>query len=326
MKKRILLVALPLAAHAGLRESADYSLTTEAGAPGQPRCKSELFTSDMAADGISGIAQSKGAAGQPVFTAKFGYIAQLHDAVGVSLVAAPNPAPESGETQLTAAASADDGSGLNLAGEASAWQILSGPVTGISATGRATTAAVHRNEIATVRATVAGKLVTGSFTVEDTQADNFGPVAGDGLADRWQFLHFDANSDGVLENPALAAPDADPDGDGLTNFAEAAFGLLPLVSSVQPLTAFRDPDDGSLVLRWSRPADSLGIVVDPLWSTDVFTWHASGSGPVGGQARTFDLLMIGPTTGENGSAAQLWQATLTPSFDVERIFALLRAR
>src|SRR5688572_27054253 len=232
----VLVLFLPLAARAGLRDSANFSLTIETGAPGQPRCSSARFTGVMASDTVAGISQTGGAAGQPVFTAKFGYAAQLYDAAGLSLVAAPNPAPESASTQLTAAASADDGSGLSLAGAASGWQILSGPVTAINASGRATTAAVRRNEQATVRATVAGQTVNGSFNVADTLTDNFGPTAGDGLADRWQFRHFDANDDGTLENPALAAPGADPDGDGLTNFTEAAFGLLPRSASAIPFT------------------------------------------------------------------------------------------
>ncbi len=322
----VILFALPLAARAGLRDSADFSLTTETVAPGQPRRSSARFTSDTASDSIAGISQSKGAAGQPVFTAKFGYIAQLYDAAGLSLIAAPNPAPESSTTQLTAAASADDGTGLNLAGAASDWQILSGPVTGINATGRATTAAVRRDESATVRATVAGQLLTGSFTVADTLPDNFPPVAGDGLTDYWQFLHFDANADGTLEIPALAAPGADPDSDGLTNFTEAAFGLLPLTPSVLPVSNGLDPDDGRLVLWWTRPADTQGIIVEPQWSAEIQTWHASGEGPAGGQTRTFSLLMLGPATAEDGTAAQLWQATLSPSIEAERLFARLLAR
>ena len=326
MKIRLLLCALPLTAHAGVRNSADFSLTAETVAPGQPRRSSVRYTSDTASDSIAGISQSKGAAGQPVFTAKFGYIAQLYDAAGLSLIAAPNPAPEASTTQLTAAASADDGTGLNLAGAAGDWQILSGPVTGINATGRATTAAVRRDESATVRATVAGQLLTGTFTVADTLPDNFPPVGGDGLADYWQFLHFDANADGTLEIPALAAPSADPDSDGLNNFEEAAFGLLPLRPSQLPLTAARDPDDGSLILRWSRPADTQGIIVEPLWSEEMQTWYSSGEGPAAGQARTFSLLMTGPATAEDGTAAQLWQATLSPAEDAERLFARLLPR
>lgn len=326
MKTRFLLCALPLTAHAGLRDSAGFSLTTETTVPGQPRRSSARFTADIAEDGIGGIAQSKGAAGQPVFTLKSGYIAQLYDAAGLSLIAAPNPAPESSTTQLTAAASADDGTGFNLAGAAADWTILSGPVSGINTTGRATTATVRRDETATVRATVAGQLVSGTFTVEDTLPDNFPPVAGDGLADRWQFLHFDADADGALENPALAAPNADPDGDGLTNFAEAAFGLLPRQVSAPPLTVGYYPDDGSLLLWWSRPADMLGIVVEPQWSAELQSWFLSGEGPVGGTVRSFTTLNLGPSTGEDGTPAQLWHAWLSPTADAERLFARLLAR
>jgi hypothetical protein len=322
----VLLLFLPLTAVAGLRDSGDFSLTTESGAPGHPRCSSARFTSDMASDGMAGISQTSGAAGQPVFTAKFGYAAQLYDAAGLSLVAAPNPAPESASAQLTAAASADDGTGLSLAGAATGWQILSGPVTAINTSGRASTAAVRRNEQATVRATVAGQTVNGSFIVADTLTDNFGPVAGDGFADRWQFRYFDANGDGTLENPALAAPGADPDSDGLDNFTEAAFALSPLRFSASPLIVGGNPADGSLLLRWTRPVDTLGIIAEPQWSDVPSLWHASGTGPPGGQARTFTTLLLGTEQGEDGAPVQLWQATLSPADDAKRLFVRLSAR
>lgn len=326
MKASFFFFTLNLAAHAGVRDSASFSLTVETGVPGQPRGQSARFTADMASDPVSGHSQTSGAAGLPVFTAKFGYAAQLYEAAGITLVAAPNPAQESSFTNLTAAAAADDGTGLTLAGAASNWQILSGPVAAISASGRATTAAVRGIETASVRATVAGQSVTGTFTVTDNLPDNFGPVAGDGLADRWQFQHFDADNDGTLENPAAAAPLADPDSDGLTNFSEAAFGLSPLVFSEVPLTVGRDPDDGSLLLWWTRPVDTLGIVVEPQWSGELNLWYASGDVPAGGVARTFTTLLLGTEPGPDGTPVQLWHAVLPAAPDAERLFVRLLDR
>jgi len=322
----IILFSLPLAAPAGLRDSARFSLTAETNAPGQPRRSSARFAADLAEDSTGGQSQSKGVAGQPIFTLKSGYIGQLYDAAGLAIIAVPNPAPESSFIQLTAAASADDGTGLNLAGAAGGWQILGGPVTAINASGQATTAAVRRDEPATVRATAGGQLVTGTFTVADTLPDNFPPVGGDGLADVWQFLHFDANGDGTLENPGLAAAGADPDSDGLTNFTEAAFGLLPLTASQVPFNIEIDHGDGSLILTWMQPAEARGIIVEPEWSPAMDAWYVSGEGPPGGPVRFFTRLMTGPATAEDGSAAQLWQATLSPSLDAERLFVRLLAR
>ena len=85
MKTRFLFCALPLTVSAGVRDSADFSLTVETGAPGQPRRSSVRFKADIAEDSLAGIAQSKGAAGQPVFTLKLGYVAQLYDAAGLAI-------------------------------------------------------------------------------------------------------------------------------------------------------------------------------------------------------------------------------------------------
>ncbi len=326
MKTPFLLCTLPFTAFAGLRDSADFSLTTETAAPGAPRLRSARFTCDAASDSMSGISQTSGGSGLPVFTAKFGYAAQLYDAAGLTLVAVPNPVPETQTAQLSPAAAADDGTGLNLAGTAANWTVLSGPVSAIDAAGRATTTPVRRNETAMVSAVVSGQTVTGTFTVGDTLPDNFGPVAGDGLADRWQFQHFDANGDGTLENPVLAAPGADPDGDGYDNITEAAFALDPSIQSAPPLVTVSDPDNDALLLRWTRPVDALGIIVEPVWSESLSLWFVSGTGPAGGTVRTFSMLLLGTEPGEDGTPIQLWQAALSPVEDATRLFVRLNVR
>jgi hypothetical protein len=51
-----------------------------------------------------------------------------------------------------------------------------------------------------------------------------------------------------------AAPDADPDGDGLANLLEYAAGQPPLLSSAAPLTLTR-ADASSVLLEFNRIAD-----------------------------------------------------------------------
>ena len=57
-------------------------------------------------------------------------------------------------------------------------------------------------------------------SVSETISASFGSYAGDGLGDDWQGQYFGQN------NP-LAAPNADPDGDGQTNQFEFTAGLAP---------------------------------------------------------------------------------------------------
>ncbi|MCX6939101.1 MAG: hypothetical protein NTU80_14640, partial [Verrucomicrobia bacterium] len=84
----------------------------------------------------------------------------------------------------------------------------------------------------------------------------------------WQSVHFNA---GQLANPALIAPAADPDADGLSNLAEYVFTGDPL---------FSDPDllprlslsDGHLSLTYRERADLSDAGVWLQSSDDLLYW------------------------------------------------------
>jgi hypothetical protein len=101
-----------------------------------------------------------------------------------------------------------------------AWSVLSGPITGISATGLATAAPVYQSTPVTVQGIFDSLTATLNLTVLDFNIDNFGSYAGDGLDDSWQIQYFGP------DNP-LAAPNADPHGTGQTNQFKFVAGLDP---------------------------------------------------------------------------------------------------
>jgi pectate lyase len=76
-----------------------------------------------------------------------------------------------------------------------------------------------------------------------------------------------------------AAPDADYDGDGLSNAFEFATGTSPIaVDASAPLTFTSSGDD--LVFRFTHPLGLLGVTYHVETSTDLVNWAPSGVAPV----------------------------------------------
>ena len=99
--------------------------------------------------------------------------------------------------------------------------MVAGPLVSISAGGLATASTVYQNTPATVRADSGGWSGTGTLTVLNVNADDYGTYAGDGLDDAWQVRYFGFN------NPQ-AGFDVDADGTGQTNLFKYLTGLNPL--------------------------------------------------------------------------------------------------
>ncbi len=160
-------------------------------------------------------------------TLKAGYAGQLYDLTGLSVTASPASVAEGATRQLTAAAGYDDGTVGPLDGTL-LWSVVSGPLSGVSVSGLATAGPVWQATPATARATLGALRGTTTLTVLDTNPDNYGLYAADGLPDRWQVDAFgEENPDGV--------PAADPDEDDSPNSGEYA--------------ADTDPNDDTSYLR-----------------------------------------------------------------------------
>ncbi len=204
-------------AHAALRSSASYSLTTETADAGGSAATSASYSNLGSAGGISGISTVN----SPAQTAKAGYIAQLSAAAaGLRIVASPGTINEAGTRQLSAEILMDDDSAEPVPANSVTWSVVRGPLTGINSSGLATAGTVFQNSLATVQGLYNGDTGTLGLTVLDSIPDNFGTYSGDGLGDAWQVQYFGQ------DNPA-AAPTMDPDGDGQNNLFEYTAGLVP---------------------------------------------------------------------------------------------------
>jgi uncharacterized delta-60 repeat protein len=87
-------------------------------------------------------------------------------------------------------------------------------------------------------------------------------------AERWRVLHFN-----TAGNTGDAADDADPDHDGLTNFAEFAFGLNPVDRTSRTLPEFQFTNN-TLTAAFTVPADREDLLYSAEWSATLLpgTW------------------------------------------------------
>ena len=212
----VYLTACGLAAlRADTRSSADYAIPAETfDAAGETvTCASYACSSSMGC--IVGTATAS-AAGE---TANHGYIAQLPAVTGLSLTAPAAAVNEGASLQVVAWEVLEDGTRAATSGGTVNWSIASGPAS-VNATGLLTANLVYQDSAANVSGAYGGFTGALSPNVVNTNGDNFGSYASDGLPDAWQVLYFG------LGNPN-AAPGLDPDHDGMTNAAEYAAALVP---------------------------------------------------------------------------------------------------
>ena len=181
---------------------------------GGKRTTSANYTMNGSVGGIGGISVAAGD------TAKHGYIGQLAEVVSVSVTSTPNTVNEGATGQLSATAILDDSSVSVLVGSDIAWASAIYPLASIDGNGLATASTVYATTNATFNGFYLGASGTGLVAIIDSDPDNYGSYAGDGLPDSWQAQYFGLN------NPN-AAPTADVDGTGQNNLFKYVGGLDP---------------------------------------------------------------------------------------------------
>ena len=216
----LLAVAGVFAANAAQRASANYSIATDIADGGGQRATSVIYTNSGSIGAITGVST----VASPVETAKAGYLGQLYEVSGLVVSGTASTVNETGTLQLAALQLLDDASYLAVSATSVGWSVVSGPITGITTGGLATSGTVYQDTPATVSGTLGGFTGSLNLTVLDTLPDNFGSYAGDGLPDSWQVQYFGQN------NPN-AAPTVDFDHTGQTNLFKYLAGLNPLDGS-----------------------------------------------------------------------------------------------
>ena len=212
----LLLLALSAALHAGPRSSASYSIPTDIADSGGRHTASASYSNDASIGGVAGSS----IVAAPAELARHGYIGQLYEVTALQLAATPATVNEGASRQLGGAQLLDDSTTLAVPAAAIAWSVLSGPLTNISNGGLAIAGNVYQNTAASVQGSYAGNIGALGLNVLNTNPDNFGTYAADGIDDAWQVQYFGLN------NP-LAGPLQDPDADGQNNLFEYIAGVVP---------------------------------------------------------------------------------------------------
>ncbi len=247
----------------GASSSQDYGITADVVDAGGGFSSSPNYAATHSLGETAGGMSDESPAG---YVGRHGFIGQLADAVSLTLTLSPSPIDEASTGQLSAVAVNDDATFDPLSPSTVTWSIVSGPVASISSSGEVTTMAIYVNKPATIQGNVPGLTGQVSFTIVNTQPDNYGTYAGDGIDDGWQVGYFGQN------NPE-AGPAGDPDGDGNTNMLEWLAGLVPtdpasvfLVEMTQPTHI---PGRASVLFGPIVPGRSYQV----LWSDDLASWH-----------------------------------------------------
>jgi hypothetical protein len=209
-------MAALLTASAGSRNSANYSIPADVTDSGGRRTTTAAYSNDGSVGGIAGLSTVVA----PARTAKQGYPGQLLDVTNIVISANPTSINENSTRQLAARLSYDDGTVVPLAAASVGWGVVSGPLSGVNASGVASATNVYQDTPATVFGTTSGRSNTLGLLVINTGIDDFASYAGDGIDDAWQVLYFGLNS-------LNAGPGGDPDGDGQTNYFEYVATTVP---------------------------------------------------------------------------------------------------
>jgi hypothetical protein len=281
--------------HAGPRASTNYSITTDSNDSGGKRTASASYSNDGSVGGVTGLASG----GAPAQTVKSGYLGQIYEVTAVQVNAVPATLNEAATRQLAATATLDDGTLLaSLAGSVT-WNVVGGPITGISSSGLATAGNVYQNTAATVQGSYFGASGTLGLTVLNVGGDDMGIYASDGIDDPWQVQYFGQN------NPN-AAPGFVSDGSGLTNLFKFTAGLTP-----------NDATSRFLLQNTTVPNQpgQMQIVISPVLPDRTYTVKASptlGSGTVWTELTNF-------TTSDNGAQRTVTDMSATGTSKFYRV-------
>lgn len=151
-----------------------------------------------------------------------GFAGQLWDAVSLDITPQPASMQESSTLQLGAHLTGDDATTQTPAA-AVTWESAS-QFLSISSAGLLTTGTLPGNQTATVAARSGDLFGSADISLFDLTPDDYGPFAGDGLDDPWQWNFF-------ANDPGNAQPGDDPDSDGQDNALEFLAGTTPLDGS-----------------------------------------------------------------------------------------------
>lgn len=187
---------------------------------------------------------------------KNGYVGQLTDLTDLQVSAFPTTVAEGASRQLAAAAAYDDGT-LDANPMQPDWSVASGPLASVDSGGLALASNVYQDTSAAAQGILDGLTGRVTLLVLNTNSDDFGLYAMDGLDDSWQVGYFGVGN-------TNAAPDLDVDGDGFDNLGEYIADTVPTnLFSFLRIIAMSNQPAARLVLVPSSPNRAYALDAAP---------------------------------------------------------------
>jgi hypothetical protein len=265
---------------------------------------------------IGGVGGNGASFATPGGSLKPGFAGTLFEVAAIDVLADATNLPEETATQVHATCRLDDGSQLQPDGRL-VWWGTTGPLTNVVSDNLGISTvlarAVYEDEAAAVTANFLNPLAAGQDTiiVRNTDKDNFGALAHDGIDDLWEVRH-----NIMPQNLYL-----DPDGDGIPNFAEAAFNLDPNVPDTNSPSHFELVTvDGVryMQMTYRRYVGHPGIHIETLVTPGLSTpaWTTNGVEQVSADMlddNTEEVTMRHPAPLGTEPASQFMQLRVTLS-------------
>jgi hypothetical protein len=245
------LLALSLETAGGnSRTSANYKVENDVLTGAGSHSVSVSYAADDAVGEVSGITHT----GDLETMVKHGFIGQLYEVSGLTILPSLLSMNENSSRQLEGRPLMNDSSVSASIATSVTWSLVSGPLA-INTLGISTADTVYMDSSAAIEGSWAGFTNAFSINILDSDKDNFGSYAGDGLEDGWQVQFFGLN------NPA-AAPLLDPDGDGQNNRFEFLAGVTP----TDPSSIFRWRVESAPDLSGKKRLSFSPVLVDRVYT------------------------------------------------------------
>ncbi|MCF7669808.1 MAG: hypothetical protein K9N48_08545 [Verrucomicrobia bacterium] len=250
-----------------LRSSLSYAIIDESfdvGGGVSTNSNAQLYAS-LAVGGLCNVPSASSAMDSKHL--KQGFIAGIYEIERLSIHSTPEQVMAGGSSRIEAEFVADDQTTVCIGDVAPEWEIVDGPIREIRDNGELIAADVYTNTIAVIKATAIFKAGL-ELQVVDSDYDNFGVYAGDGLPDYWQHYYFGLDG-------GQAMPQMDPDNDGRNNRIECITGFSPIDDTEKfVFKVFLDQADlPSLILNKAIPGRRYSIessdTLSGPWSTVV---------------------------------------------------------
>jgi hypothetical protein len=267
----ILFIVLVSGLRAAPQASANYGIGASSTDAGGTQATSANYTNYGSIGGIAGLA----VVGSPAETIKSGYIGQLYQAVSLTLDSAYlyGSVPQ----QLSAVQTLDDGTTVNLMGNAQSWSVVGGQIPA---------GLVLNASTGIISGIPAG---AGSYSFTLLVADGLGhssqqAFSGSGPASALGYGTWEAQpgffTSQELANPSVSGVTVDPEGNGVPNLLKYLYDINPAApmspgdfSALPEVNFLTNNGVDYLTLTYRQYASAIGLTVNLQTSSDLINWQ-----------------------------------------------------